>query len=94
MKDWKIPAAIALLIGIAIGPNIKCTDDPDNPDDPTPVVGQSQLILLRPWSCTLEQSDADLLIRESIDAAGHTDTRTESSGTQYARADQQYHPSD
>jgi hypothetical protein len=42
----------------------------------TPVVppvtptGTGQLICVRPWSCTLDESDADLTIRESIDAAG------------------------
>jgi len=36
-------------------------------DEPT---GPGQLICVRPWSCTLDESDADLTIRESIDAAG------------------------
>ena len=36
---------------------------------PTPVpVSDGQIICLRPWSCTLDESDADLTIRESIDA--------------------------
>lgn len=35
-------------------------------DEPT---GPGQLICVRPWSCTLDESDADLTIRESIDAA-------------------------
>jgi hypothetical protein len=40
----------------------------------TPVVppvtptGTGQLICVRPWSCTLDESDADLTIRESIDS--------------------------
>lgn len=46
--------------------------DPTPP--PTPVVdeptGPGQLICVRPWSCTLDESDADLTIRESLDAAG------------------------
>lgn len=36
------------------------------PDEPT---GPGQLICVRPWSCTLDESDADLTIRESLDAA-------------------------
>lgn len=46
-----------------------------SPPDPPPVddpVGQGQLICVRPWSCTLEESDADLTIRESLDAAKST----------------------
>jgi len=40
---------------------------PEPPDDePT---GPGQLICIRPWSCTLDESDADLTIRESLDAA-------------------------
>lgn len=42
---------------------------------PTPVdepTGPGQLICVRPWSCTLDESDADLTIRESIDAAKST----------------------
>jgi hypothetical protein len=35
-------------------------------DEPT---GPGQLICVRPWSCTEDESDADLTIRESIDAA-------------------------
>ncbi len=35
------------------------------PDEPT---GPGQLICVRPWSCTLDESDADLTIRESLDA--------------------------
>jgi hypothetical protein len=38
-------------------------------DEPT---GPGQLICVRPWSCTLDESDADLTIRESIDAAKST----------------------
>jgi hypothetical protein len=46
-------------------------------DAPPPVVedeptGAGQLICVRPWSCTLDESDADLTIRESIDAAKST----------------------
>ncbi len=43
------------------------------PSVPTPVdepTGPGQLICVRPWSCTLDESDADLTIRESLDAAG------------------------
>lgn len=39
---------------------------------PTPVdepTGPGQLICVRPWSCSLDESDADLTIRESLDAA-------------------------
>lgn len=39
---------------------------PTPPDEPT---GPGQLICVRPWSCTLDESDADLTIRESLDAA-------------------------
>lgn len=42
------------------------------PSVPTPVdepTGPGQLICVRPWSCTLDESDADLTIRESLDAA-------------------------
>lgn len=47
--------------------------EPNVPTPPTPVdepTGPGQLICVRPWSCTLDESDADLTIRESIDAAG------------------------
>ncbi|MCU0871474.1 MAG: hypothetical protein MUE50_03940 [Pirellulaceae bacterium] len=36
------------------------------PDEPT---GPGQLICVRPWSCSLDESEADLTIRESLDAA-------------------------
>lgn len=46
------------------------TIEPTPPTPPTPEpVGDGQLICVRPWSCTLDESDADLTIRESIDAA-------------------------
>jgi hypothetical protein len=38
------------------------------PQPPVTPAGTGQLICVRPWSCTLEESDADLTIRESIDA--------------------------
>lgn len=41
------------------------------PSVPTPVdepTGPGQLICVRPWSCTLDESDADLTIRESLDS--------------------------
>lgn len=41
------------------------------PPPPTPVdepTGPGQLICVRPWACTLDESDADLTIRESLDA--------------------------
>jgi hypothetical protein len=48
----------------------------DTPDPPPVVVdeptGPGQLICVRPWSCTEDESDADLTIRESIDAAKST----------------------
>lgn len=34
-----------------------------------PPIGDGQLLCLKPWSCTLDESDSDLIIRESIDAA-------------------------
>jgi hypothetical protein len=47
-----------------------------NPDSPTPPpapvdepTGPGQLICVRPWSLSLDESDADLTIRESLDAA-------------------------
>ena len=42
---------------------------PPEPPEPEPT-DTGQLICLRPWSCTLDESDADLTIRESIDAVG------------------------
>ena len=49
------------------------TIDPTPPpipqDEPT---GPGQLICVRPWSLSLDESDADLTIRESIDAAKST----------------------
>lgn len=45
------------------------TPPPPQPDEPT---GPGQLICVRPWSCTLDESDADLTIRESLDAAKST----------------------
>jgi len=46
---------------------IKSTPPPVTPaDEPT---GPGQLICVRPWSCTIDESDADLTIRESLDAA-------------------------
>lgn len=46
---------------------INPTPVPQPADEPT---GPGQLICVRPWSCTLDESDADLTIRESLDAAG------------------------
>jgi len=40
---------------------------PGPPEPPQPT-DDGQLICIRPWSCTLDESDADLTIRESIDA--------------------------
>ena len=45
--------------------------EPSVPTPPQPVdepTGPGQLICLRPWSCTLDESDADLTIRETLDA--------------------------
>lgn len=49
--------------------------EPSVPTPPQPVdepTGPGQLICVRPWSCTLDESDADLTIRESLDAAKST----------------------
>lgn len=44
--------------------------DPSGPPpDPLPPAGPGQLICFRPWSISLDESDADLTIRESLDAA-------------------------
>lgn len=45
---------------------INPTPPPAPVDEPT---GPGQLICVRPWSLSLDESDADLTIRESIDAA-------------------------
>lgn len=49
------------------------TEDPTPPPPPPPPAdeptGPGQLICVRPWSCSLDESDADLTIRESLDAA-------------------------
>lgn len=42
------------------------TPTPTPNDAPT---GPGQLIYVRPWSCSLDESDADLTVRESLDAA-------------------------
>ena len=45
--------------------------DPSTPPAPTPndqPTGPGQLICVRPWSLSLDESDADLTIRESLDA--------------------------
>ena len=45
--------------------------EPSTPPVPPPSdqpTGPGQLICVRPWSCTLDESDADLTIRESLDA--------------------------
>lgn len=47
-----------------IEPSVPMPPQPAN--EPT---GPGQLICLRPWSLSLEESDADLTIRESLDAA-------------------------
>ena len=55
-----------------VGPIDKFTIIPlDDPPPPTPT-SKGQIICIRPWSCTLDESDADLTIRESIDDASST----------------------
>lgn len=58
------------IIGVFDNMTVIGSDPTPTPDDePT---GPGQLICVRPWSCTLDESDADLTIRESIDAAKST----------------------
>jgi len=56
------------LVGVFDSVTIMEPSTPPTPpvnDQPT---GPGQLICVRPWSCTLDESDADLTIRESLDA--------------------------
>jgi hypothetical protein len=55
------------LLGVFGSLTVVDQDIPTPPDNPS---GPGQLICMRPWSCTLDESDADLTIRESLDAAG------------------------
>jgi hypothetical protein len=57
------------IVGVYDSATVETPDPPPPPvvvDEPA---GPGQLICVRPWSCTLDESDADLTIRESIDAA-------------------------
>lgn len=57
---WDFGVSTATVIGSDV------PTPPPPADEPT---GPGQLICVRPWSCSLDESDADLTIRESLDAA-------------------------